>query len=200
MGGKIDISVNGEKIYYPLGNREEKAYAINRITERCKMIPDENRRAIIKKMIDTLDAGASGDPGAKTPKALNWKQILEMRDCNIEFFPHTKTHPVLARCTEETIRSEVSESKRNVETKLGKAANIFCYPNGRSIDFDDRAITLLKQAGYIAAFTVEEGYDNTRQKIDLFRLRRFFFPDDFLLFKRLVSGLEAFRMSTRKFF
>jgi peptidoglycan/xylan/chitin deacetylase (PgdA/CDA1 family) len=111
---------------------------------------------------------------------------------NIEFFPHTKTHPILARCTEETVSHEITESKRRIEYELGKPSNIFCYPNGRFIDLDDRVITLLKQSGYRAALTAEGVYDYTHRKIDLFRLKRYPFPDNSISFKRFVSGFETF--------
>ncbi len=193
--GELNIDLNGEKMQYPLGSNDEKSYAINRITEYCKMVPDDKRRSVIESILSAL-----GDPPTEgTPKALDWDRILRMNDNKIEFFPHTKTHPILSRCSEEVIAHEVSESKRIIEMKLGKSANIFSYPNGRNIDFDGRAISELKQSGYVAAFTAEEGYDDASERVDLFRLRRFFFPEDFTRFKRLISGFEAFRMRTRKF-
>jgi peptidoglycan/xylan/chitin deacetylase (PgdA/CDA1 family) len=48
---------------------------------------------------------------------------------------HTVTHPALPTCTDSQIDYELGESKRKVETWIGKPVRTFTYPFGR---FDGR--------------------------------------------------------------
>jgi len=191
VDNEIEINMDGERLLFPLRDKREREYAIKQIVEYCKTILQDHRCQLIEQIKRILNVNSISTMQKKTPQALSWDQIREMQDNSVEFFPHTKTHPILTRCAEEIIIREVSESKRKLESKIGRPADIFCYPNGRHSDLDDRVIALLKRSGYTAAFTAESGYDYARGKIDFFRLRRYPFPEDFISFKRLVSGLEA---------
>jgi hypothetical protein len=55
-------------------------------------------------------------------------------------------------------RAEIVENKQHLETIIGKPIRLFAYPNGkRGKDYDDRHIQMVKDAGYIAAFTTHAG-------------------------------------------
>ena len=130
-------------------------------------------------------------------RPLTWEQIREMKEQGMEFLPHTRTHPILAHCTNERMREEIGGSKRRIEAHLGTTADIFCYPNGKQGDFDDAVIAVLKEEGCRAAFTAEEGHDHTQKTVDAFRLKRYPFPDDLCRFKQLVSGMEGLKNIVR---
>jgi peptidoglycan/xylan/chitin deacetylase (PgdA/CDA1 family) len=124
---------------------------------------------------------------------LNWDEIKEMHKHRIEFHPHTKTHPIISKVNREQKIIEIEEPKKLLENRLNDRADIFCYPNGQAEDFDEETIELLKKAGYIGAVTGIEGFDNTKNNPDLFRLCRYAIPHKLIIFKQYVSGLEAFK-------
>lgn len=65
---------------------------------------------------------------------------------------HTVNHPVLTTSTDETLKMEVTESKKYLENFLGKTIDVFSYPNG---NVGKREICALKAAGYRYAFTTK---------------------------------------------
>ena len=65
---------------------------------------------------------------------------------------HTVNHPILTNCTDETLRTELTESKRKLEEITGETIDVFSYPNG---NVGEREINALKEAGYRYAFTTE---------------------------------------------
>lgn len=65
---------------------------------------------------------------------------------------HTVNHPVLTNLTDESLREELAESKRQLEDLTGKMVDVFSYPNG---DVGQREVDALKEAGYRYAFTTE---------------------------------------------
>jgi len=189
---KIEITLSDEKKYFSLKSAAEKKEAATQTIEDCKNIPDDQKTELIRELAHALDVNMNYLSFNKK-QSLSWDEIIEMKNHNIEFFPHTKTHPILTNISAEKVEHEISESKKQIEAKLNTLAKIFCYPNGRFQDFNDGTITLLKKSGYVAALTSQEGFNHAQKKIDLFRLKRYSFPNDFMRFKQLVSGLEAFK-------
>jgi peptidoglycan/xylan/chitin deacetylase (PgdA/CDA1 family) len=88
---------------------------------------------------------------------MTWRQVREMADAGIEFGSHTVTHPILTTLDSVTLEWEVRESKRVIEEQLGRECYAFAYPNGGAQDFDERAMTALRDAGYRCALSLEGG-------------------------------------------
>lgn len=65
---------------------------------------------------------------------------------------HTVNHPILTNLTDETLKTELTESKRILEGLVGYPIDIFSYPNG---NVGQREIDALKDAGYRYAFTTK---------------------------------------------
>ena len=94
---------------------------------------------------------------AKSPqplKLLDWPRIKEMADAGIVFGSHTRTHARLTECAPEDLRSEVVDSKKIIEDRLGREVRHFCYPFGA---FDDRVVGAVGEAGYATACTTRRG-------------------------------------------
>jgi hypothetical protein len=52
--------------------------------------------------------------------------------------------------------------KGEIESSLGRPANIFCYLNGNWDHFDDGIIEFFNLEGCTSSFTWDEGLDNAR--------------------------------------
>lgn len=103
---------------------------------------------------------------------LNWDQIKEMDKSGlIKFEAHTIYHSDLTALDDNQIKYELLESKKILETNLGKPVNFMAYPYGVS---DARVWQKTKEAGYLGSVgtwygnIVSEGviYDMPRIKID----------------------------------
>jgi peptidoglycan/xylan/chitin deacetylase (PgdA/CDA1 family) len=78
-------------------------------------------------------------------QALSWDHVREMQDHGFEIGSHTCTHPELPGVSEERCREEIERSRRDLEARLGRAVDSFCYPRGK---LDPAVVRLVEQAGY----------------------------------------------------
>ena len=117
---------------------------------------------------------------------MTWQEIEMLHRHGFDIQPHSCSHPFLTGLTDEQVRHEITKSKQEIESRLDKRCAIFCYPYG---DFNDRIISLVKQAGYSGAVTVEFGrYNRPGDVYRLARLGTAHFADSMLRFKAGLAG------------
>jgi len=101
---------------------------------------------------------------------MNWVQLAQIGEQGVAVESHTVTHRKLAQLNEQAIRSELVESKRILEQKLGNTVTAICYPAG---SFNDMVVAVATEAGYQAGFTTKPGLGSFALPGDeRFRLRR----------------------------
>lgn len=188
---EADLSGRGLGVL-KLDGPDDRGRALARVVPYCKLIPNAEKLAFIAELGRMLEVDAAGQPSGPW-EPLKWDEILEMQRNRIEFYPHTKTHPILTRISRQEKLTELGEPKRLFEERLKAPMDIFCYPNGGRADFDEETIACLKETGYRAAVTGISGYDDTRADNDMFRLRRFALPGHPFYFKQYICGLERFK-------
>jgi peptidoglycan/xylan/chitin deacetylase (PgdA/CDA1 family) len=88
----------------------------------------------------------------------------------IEFGSHTVNHPILTKIGSDQAKYEISQSKKEIETKIGKAVLHFSYPNGERSDFDERIQRFVKDSNYISACSTINGTNTLKD--DVFSLKR----------------------------
>ncbi len=97
-------------------------------------------------------------------------EINEMRKHAIGFGSHTVTHPILTELDPKAADLEITGSKKELEARLGETIRYFAYPKGKRYHFNDQIKSIVREAGYEAAFCTENGYvDETS---DRFAIRR----------------------------
>jgi peptidoglycan/xylan/chitin deacetylase (PgdA/CDA1 family) len=101
------------------------------------------------------------------PPLMTWDDIRSLDGGVFEFEPHTVTHPNLLTVDDAAAETEIVESKRELETRLGRAARTFCYPAGL---FGRREREICRRAGFEAAVSCEPGVN--LPGTDLLALRR----------------------------
>lgn len=80
--------------------------------------------------------------------------ISELSRQGVKFGAHGHTHRNLPELSPKELTFEIKESKRIIETAIGKNIDYFCYPRGK---FNDRVINALKNNGFKMAFTSKTG-------------------------------------------
>lgn len=123
---------------------------------------------IVSDMAGRENLWDNEETGAKK-KLLDWGKIIEMKDKNVAFGSHTKTHPFLSRMSEKEMEEQVTGSKKAIEEKLGLPVEHFCYPYG---DYNGAVIGAVANAGYSAAFTTKRGF--VHKGDNAFEIRRSF--------------------------
>ncbi|MFH1153253.1 MAG: polysaccharide deacetylase family protein [Pseudomonadota bacterium] len=95
-------------------------------------------------------------------KALSWEDLRFLKKEGFTIGSHSVSHSDLTRSRENETDSEkaarlwmeVMESKRIIDRELGQDTFCFSFPFGRS---DERVMTMVKEAGYTMAFSVDRG-------------------------------------------
>jgi peptidoglycan/xylan/chitin deacetylase (PgdA/CDA1 family) len=129
--------------------------------EQLKSLPQEERLDFIDRL---PKRGALPPPVA-------WDEVREMSRNGVTFGAHTQSHPILSTlATDSEIRAEVEGSRDRIADELGCPVAHFCYPNGKTCDFDERVVRIVQNAGFQTAVSTERGFNTSDD--DPFALRR----------------------------
>jgi peptidoglycan/xylan/chitin deacetylase (PgdA/CDA1 family) len=81
---------------------------------------------------------------------MSWDQLGELAEAGWEIGSHTRSHPHLTTLDDDALRSELVESRAEVQRRLGRCDTL-AYPYG---DYDERVVEAAAAAGYGAAGTL----------------------------------------------
>ncbi len=98
---------------------------------------------------------------------MDWEEIKFLVKEGFEIGSHTITHPFLTKIPEKTAKSEIEDSKKMLEDKLGIQINTFCYPYG---DYNEKIKDMVINAGYKMAFTTQNG--TFEESKDMYEIKR----------------------------
>jgi peptidoglycan/xylan/chitin deacetylase (PgdA/CDA1 family) len=143
-------------------------------------------RATVFVPTGVIDGTASFPWYSEQPPLLDWEEIVELdRAGTLRFEAHSVTHPNLLLLSDDGSRWEIEHSKRDLELRLGRPADAFCYPAGL---FGERERRFVEDAGYRLAVSCEPGV-NARGCDPLALRRRQIDPRDGRLdFRAKVGG------------
>lgn len=113
------------------------------------------------------DGRASFSWYEQQPPLIGWDEMVRLDGGPLHFEPHTVTHPNLLALSDDDLRRELADSKRELEERLGRPTSVFCYPAGLFGARERRAVV---DAGFTAAASCEPGANTP--ETDLFALRR----------------------------
>jgi peptidoglycan/xylan/chitin deacetylase (PgdA/CDA1 family) len=157
----------------PEWTADETPDVIHRLLQTYKGLPTSDGPAFLDEIADATGSGRCPLTNDSAPW-MTWEQIRELQAAGQSIGAHTVTHPVLARCSREQQRTEITESKRRIEEMLGRPVTAFSYPVGTADAFTVETEQLMRDAGIRWAFNFQGGYvDATRaQSADHFSLPR----------------------------
>ncbi len=174
-----------------LGDDDAKGLAIARVVEALKLLPTSRREAASRRLFEALDAATT----IRSDEDFALLSDEELRALTasglVTLAPHTRTHPILSRCDDARIEDEVRGSIDDIAHRTGAPPRVFAYPNGRAIDFDDRARAHLRHAGVRHALSTRHGL--ARQGDDPLALPRIAVGADlsFARFRLLMAGVKS---------
>ena len=121
---------------------------------------------------------------------LDWPEITAMRSKGITFASHSLSHPPLSALDAAEMATELSNSKRALEARLGKSVDVVAYPYG---DHDDRVVAEARAAGYRVGLTTVARH--CRLSDDPLRLPRLEIGAD-MAFDTFVTRISHSRFDT----
>jgi peptidoglycan/xylan/chitin deacetylase (PgdA/CDA1 family) len=143
-------------------------------------------RATVFLPTGVIDGAARFAWYERQPPMLSWDEIAELdRPGTLRFEAHTVSHPNLLLLDDEESRREIAQSKRDLEARLGRPVEAFCYPAGL---FGERERRFVEEAGFRVAVSCEPGVNLPGDDVLTLRRRQIDPRDRRLDFRAKVGG------------
>jgi len=152
----------------------------------AKVIPD-----ILQKL--AADTGISiPDQPPLGYQPMTWETARQLEDQGIRFAPHSLNHNILSRLSRIMMEKEIHSAWQSIDHELKNPLKVFCYPNGKPIDFGGREIEVLKNAGYLGAVSTEPSFvrKNHNSGDQIYSLPRLALPNNMTDFIQYCSWIE----------
>jgi peptidoglycan/xylan/chitin deacetylase (PgdA/CDA1 family) len=163
---------------------------VHRVSDALKRMSPTQRDEVLMRIFSEVPEPA---PDEAAPHAfLSWDDVAAMEASGVVTFgAHTVNHEIVRNLDDVTLRRELADSLAEVRQRCARPSRVFAYPNGRSIDFDDRAGRILEELGCVAAVSTIEGLNDP--STPRYALRRISIGSEmgFAEFRSRVSGLDS---------
>jgi peptidoglycan/xylan/chitin deacetylase (PgdA/CDA1 family) len=156
MAGEIS-RVEALGAEWPLGTREERERSFRRIRTALKALSAADRRREMAAIEAQLPSGETERLIARHPglRSLDVQELRRLSDSGVEIGSHGVHHEMHHAGQPADVRQrELSQSRADLQRLLGRPCRAFAFPNG---DILDGSPAEAAAAGYLAAFTTEEG-------------------------------------------
>jgi len=166
---------------------------LNAIFAHLMRVPPDARDAQIEAL--GLATGVRIPEKPPVPFApCTWAELREMADSGlVEIGSHTVSHPIMSTLSEQESWLELTESRASLERGLQGRISAFCFPNGKSGDYQPIHVEQVKAAGYACAALTRPCMVN--EKSDPYQLPRIGICDriDPLIFSKYLNGVEYYQ-------
>ncbi len=196
----VSMTIGTQNLHYHMTESAGRAQGKIHFTNICKALKTEDRHVAIARLAGAAEIDIPKSPPARYAP-MTWDALRAAEKRGMEFGPHTVTHPILARSSDEQTATEVALSWDKLQHEAKNPVPVFCYPNGQFSDFGEREIRVVRSAGMHGAVSGEPGYFDRDQILrdsdEGFRVRRFSFPDNLSDLIQYVSGIERAKQLLR---
>lgn len=187
----IEITIDKDKHSFTLDSEQNIYNAISSIQNIIKTMQGES---ITESLQIIADAAKVAVPVVAPDdyQPMTWDMARSLENKGISFSPHTVSHRILSKLTEEDAEFEIRCSWRRLKDELSSPVPIFCYPTGRVADFGKREIEFLKRNKFIGAVSTVPTFvnmENTSTEY-LYSLPRYGLPDNFNDFIQYCTWIE----------
>ncbi|ORJ63402.1 polysaccharide deacetylase family protein [Geothermobacter hydrogeniphilus] len=197
---QLEIPVGRQRICWPTGSAQERRSARRELQAIAAAISSEQLPSFLSSLEDAV--------GIKLPKnapeefqPASWDQVRSLEAEGVRFAPHTHSHRILSRLSEEGARRELLRSLDRVRSCTKQALPVMAYPVGMEAHFGSREMTLAKGLGYAAAFSVcgeylrwkrADGVSDSR----CYSIPRYALPSKISDAMWIAGGVELFKWSS----
>jgi peptidoglycan/xylan/chitin deacetylase (PgdA/CDA1 family) len=145
--------------FFDLGTFEKKKSSLRTVINALKASPQQSLMDEVDKIVRDLSEGDPISLATESPyRMLSSDSIRKLAKSDlIELGGHTHTHYVLSRVPFSMQETEIQKSLQIVESFTGVPCQLFAYPNGKSCDYNDETMYILRENGVRAAVTTESG-------------------------------------------
>jgi len=149
---ELDIRTDRCHLRAPTRTAADRSHALDLINQTMWALGAEDRESIVSSVI-RWSGGAVCLRGSH--RVLTAEELRELgARPGHGIGAHTVHHLALSTQGHQTKQAEVIDDKSALEKALGRPVSLFSYPYG---DFDAELVSVVRDAGFRAAFTVEAG-------------------------------------------
>jgi peptidoglycan/xylan/chitin deacetylase (PgdA/CDA1 family) len=170
---RLSLPDNAGTIDLDLSDPARRHAAVQKIHEWCRYVPDEIRRERLAALYGAYPGGRIEELRARFRSfaPMTWRQAVELQTAGVDVGSHSLTHTALGPQSVDVIRHEVLAARDLLQARLGDHSRHFSYPYGRLASLSEETETVLKEADYNCALTLEQ--DAVRcEGVNLLRLPR----------------------------
>ncbi|MDN5861606.1 MAG: polysaccharide deacetylase family protein, partial [Pseudonocardia sp.] len=128
-----------------------------------------------EEFLDAL-SGWTGRPRLAREKAtdswMTWDDVRKLRGLGMEVGAHSVTHPVLSTLSDLRQAEEVTTSITRLRAELDEPVDLFAYPVGAKVSFDERTRAVMTENGIRRAFSFYGGVNPRGGGHDRFDIAR----------------------------
>jgi peptidoglycan/xylan/chitin deacetylase (PgdA/CDA1 family) len=141
---------------HPVTTDQERTAAYRDARSWIKQLPHLD----VEAAVSTIEAAAGFAPGnLPTPsgRPLDWDRLRALQAAGLALGSHTRTHPLLTRVDDETIRREIIGGVEDLRRETGMHIPAFAFPSGA---LHGAAAPALAEAGIHVAFSTRRGVND----------------------------------------
>lgn len=198
----IELKLGHHRLKWPTRTPREHLYTRRELQAIGATVPGDELADYLQLLAASAELEIPETPPPEFTGA-SWEQVRQLEDAGVRFAPHTHTHRILSRLSEEEVRFELGHSLKAVMAQTHHGLPILAYPVGREQHFGLREMRLAETVGYRGAFAVCEDnsrWGEARDDSELrYRLGRFGLPCSLPEALWLATGLEVMREPHVKF-
>jgi peptidoglycan/xylan/chitin deacetylase (PgdA/CDA1 family) len=195
---QVAVDLGGQEVTLSWEDEASRVREQRRFTQSCKTVSDPELRRSITQLAQSAGVTLPEKPPPEY-EPMAWSELRASERKGMQFAPHTVSHPVLSRTTDEQSRRELTVSRNRLREETDAFVPIFCYPNGQIGDYSDREFATLEELGFSAAVIGAPGYVErcASTGFERFQLRRFALADQLTTVIQHASGFERVKQTIR---
>jgi peptidoglycan/xylan/chitin deacetylase (PgdA/CDA1 family) len=194
----LEVDWNGRIVRLDTRERRSTIVTLLEVSEWAKTLPDEEKWRFIHRLAEVADVDVPARPPSQYAP-LSWDEVRRLEGRGLfSFGPHTVTHPILPRATDEQAERELTESWERVRTEVRRPVGVFSYPNG---SYGPREVRILQRLGLPGAVTTESAYASSQPDGDdawRYTIPRFSYPELPDPLVQIASGFQTLEMGIRR--
>jgi peptidoglycan/xylan/chitin deacetylase (PgdA/CDA1 family) len=145
-----------------LATEQQRHQAFLRLKNKMRSMPHSELLAWTYQLCRELDTHRPES------EVLSWDELRRLAEEGVTLGAHSQSHAFMDQLTRREVETEAKGSLKDLEREIGPTLPIFAYPSGR---FGEDTVQVLRQAGFVLAFTTIRGV-NDLHNADPLRLRR----------------------------
>jgi peptidoglycan/xylan/chitin deacetylase (PgdA/CDA1 family) len=195
----MEINVAGKILSLKLEDAYSRRLAKRSIQDTIREMGAEQVPDILQQLSDDAGVLIPENPPPQY-QSMTWEMARRLESTGIRFAPHTITHNIVSKLTDECVEKEIQGSWLSLKKELTNPLKVFCYPRGGTTDFGTREIEILKKNQFLGATSttpecVKLGKDPQRQ---IFNLPRLALPGSMTDFIQYSTWIEYAKNIHRK--